>query len=298
MHSSKRKGFTLIELLVVIAIIAILIGLLLPAVQKVRDAAARIQSQNNLKQLGIALHAFGDASAGGGSGKLPPVLGSIGTTYGTAHFWLLPYIEQDNLFKQITGIAPSNTSQLLYTNRVKPYLAPNDPTESSASAYAPGNYAVNAIAFGMPSITINSTNMTVVSVNLTTRAGWPSGVPDGTSNVVAMAEKKAYCTNGPNGTTGPGGSAWAYAPAATPATASPFNLPAFNYTANTVILQPQQATTPATACDPNIPHNLSTGICSVLLFDGSVRGVSSGVSQMTWSYVCHPSDGQPITGNW
>ena len=100
MHSRiSRRAFTLIELLVVIAIIAILIGLLLPAVQKVREAAARAQSQNNLKQLSLGCHAFHDVNLGFPSAAFFPTPSNPATTYSTWVVPILPYIEQENLYR-------------------------------------------------------------------------------------------------------------------------------------------------------------------------------------------------------
>jgi prepilin-type N-terminal cleavage/methylation domain-containing protein/prepilin-type processing-associated H-X9-DG protein len=119
---SRLRGFTLIELLVVIAIIAILIGLLLPAVQKVREAAARMSCTNNLKQLGIALHAYHDAQSAfpfepnaGGSAKTPnvgwPVL-------------ILPYIEQNNLFQQLAVSSTGLVTNPGAADPVKTFICP------------------------------------------------------------------------------------------------------------------------------------------------------------------------------
>jgi prepilin-type N-terminal cleavage/methylation domain-containing protein/prepilin-type processing-associated H-X9-DG protein len=125
-----RRGFTLLELLVVIAIIAILLGLLLPAIQKVREAAARTQCQNNLKQLGLALHGYHDANL-----RFPP--GGVTASELSWHVFILPYIEQGNLFNKFdlgpgsfdaaSGRGPNKNEHA--ANRIAMFLCPSSPVE-------------------------------------------------------------------------------------------------------------------------------------------------------------------------
>ncbi|MCS7045043.1 MAG: DUF1559 domain-containing protein [Gemmataceae bacterium] len=185
----RRKGFTLIELLVVIAIIAILIGLLLPAVQKVREAAARAQCQNNLKQFGTALHNYHGANK-----KLPPGRDSNSIS---VHAYLLPHMEQNSIYQLIdfTTSYNSATNAAARGAHVPIFLCPTDVgAQAIPNGWAGTNYRANqgsGIVWSMPSLTPGDTNYGMPAPNgpfFINSAVRLTDISDGTSNTAAFSE--------------------------------------------------------------------------------------------------------------
>jgi prepilin-type N-terminal cleavage/methylation domain-containing protein len=206
-----RHGFTLIELLVVIAIIAILIGLLLPAVQKVREAAARSEAKNNLKQMGLAVHNCHDTN-----NKAPMTYGRFGGQDGTVFYHLLPYLEQDNLHKQ----GPNLARQVA----VKVFRHPSDVTYSTA-----GGLFDLTIATDIPPWASGSTTWGLSSFSANWQFFGDEGIKltdasDGTSTTIMFNEKYAVSRNGGVVT---GANLWAYGvrPTLTPAARLAMNPP-------------------------------------------------------------------------
>jgi prepilin-type N-terminal cleavage/methylation domain-containing protein len=208
----RTRGFTLIELLVVIAIIAILIGLLLPAVQKVREAAARMKCGNNLKQIGIACHAYHDAN-----GYMPPGGYYPWGAEGSWPYRILPFVEQDNLAKLNTG---NNVDPLRYQPGPKIYNCPS--RRNTAAVPAQGNrylmdYAsATPATAGQPSAwdefwygdvwgmswTSSAYNGVIVRGGPNANGqGWNGGkstmtsITDGTSNTLMISEKRLDSRN-------------------------------------------------------------------------------------------------------
>ncbi len=200
-----RPAFTLIELLVVIAIVGLLVGLLLPAAQKVRETAARIQCKNNLRQIALACQSYHDANRALPPGYLaagPYADGATDTAPGWAWAaFLLPYIEQDGLYRQLDLRRPVQDSPAAAT-LVKTYLCPMDLTPSSAFAVtdafgntlaqaAPCSYA--ACAGGDESDTFGPAGQGVFYRNSGTRL---TDISDGTSNTILVGERAWANANG------------------------------------------------------------------------------------------------------
>jgi prepilin-type N-terminal cleavage/methylation domain-containing protein len=309
----KRLGFTLIELLVVIAIIAILIALLVPAVQKVREAAARTQINNNLKQCSLGIHSYHDVYK-----VFPPAWGNanqfanLATGVPPLSLHLLPYIEQQPLALQIqNGVAPwtSIPATGSYTS-IPPYQAPLD--ISTSDFLRVNNYAANLRVFtdtGVNSLFTTALNTLTFgnSCNCSTSLG--RTFLDGTSNTIMFATKFGFGTT--MGAQGTGGTAVSlidipgFVAGAATSGGAYFGVPVAagapnqSTTSGGWMIAPtlSQAATAATFANW-APQSFGIAGLQVSLCDASCRVVYPSMSANTWNTALQPNDGLPQGSDW
>jgi prepilin-type N-terminal cleavage/methylation domain-containing protein len=256
---APRSGFTLVELLVVLAIVGVLVGLLVPAVQRVREAALRTQGLNNLRQLALACHQHNDAC------KILP--GGGRTTYkdhAIVFFDLLPFVEATGAYREFTvlpggAIVPPAGPGLGPARVIPLFVSPMDDTGDTG--------LLDGLA-----LTSYTTNRAVCYDG----ARLPAAVPDGLSNTILFAERLMNCRGVPN--------PWfAHAPKYLVFGAAP---PESNFAPSVPLCNPERLST---------PHR--SGIL-VALADASVRSVEYSVALHNWVLACDPEDGVPLHEDW
>jgi prepilin-type N-terminal cleavage/methylation domain-containing protein len=332
-----RFAFTLIELLVVIAIIGVLIGLLLPAVQKVREAANRSTCANNLKQIALAVHNYADANQQNvpnawlqqwnGHGADGTEFGSNGSNRDVTTMWhlILPYVEQEALYKLGTTANPLivSWSMRLWSSfppvggvSVKIYLCPSDPGPLTTTGFtwafndqttpptepATSNYAANVMVFD-PSVNRTITN----------------AMPDGLSNTVVVAHRLRWCDASVVWGSGGAYTGWALHQFQTGNTRDSgyFGMPTYNALRGLHVTRQNEFGVPSQRmdfwesstvpfytdpppgyCQPNVPTSPHPGVMVCALGDASVRTVSTTISGTTWRNACIPDDGNVLGSDW
>ena len=291
---SRRTGLSLLELLVVLTIVAILIGLLLPAIQQVRRAAVRMQSLNNLKQINLAVQGYSDANDGTLPSTGVEVNGNNQIEIST-FIAILPYIEQSNLYAGWIAKYPTGAGS---DYQVKLYVSQADPSVLPTAGV--GSYAANACVFRERPRRLRLLN-----------------VSDGTSNTIGFAEHYRYGCGGPkfptayfwstsddrrvgspdsdglsivfrSATFASRRSSDAYPVPTSDGMSSQSSIPGLTFQCAPSMLE----------CDPRVAQSPHVSGMLVALLDGSVRSVKVGMSEAAYWAAVTPDSGEVSAGDW
>jgi prepilin-type N-terminal cleavage/methylation domain-containing protein/prepilin-type processing-associated H-X9-DG protein len=289
----RRRAFTLIELLVVIAIIAVLIGLLLPAVQKVRESAARLKCKNNLKQIGLALHNYHGVYL-----SFPPgytsAIAADGSDLGPGWGWatyLLPYLEQDNLYQQINLAADIGAAGNAAT-RVRSLAVFRCPSDNAPETFTATNTKVQVAfgnyvgMFGTPEITDNpSAGNGVLFRNSKIRF---ADIIDGTSTTLAVGERSSYLAL----STWTGAVTGALVPPVMPSALGPEGAPVLCLGHTGDAAEGHTPNNPSNHVDDFFSRHMQ-GV-NFLFADGSVRNINNTIKGAIWEALGTRAGGEAI----